>query len=103
MAKVFPLPIPPILGRKKRERTSDPRYVDGQRCLVEAMKYLPQSDPVGNRPAIKLLSETVRTRCRVRRSPQKESGDPYSFLRSILVFHWLLRKKKGAKFRPFCR
>ena len=38
MAKVFTIPVVPNLGRKKRERTSDPRYVDGQRCLVEAMK-----------------------------------------------------------------
>jgi len=69
MAKVFTIPVPPDLGRKKRERTSDPRYVDGQRILVEAMKYLAQADPVNNRPAIALLSEHVRTRFRMSDSP----------------------------------
>ena len=71
MAKVFTLPVVPNLGRRKRERTSDPRYVDGQRTLVEAMKYLAQSDPVANRSAIELLSEHVRTRFRMSDSPLK--------------------------------
>jgi len=47
---------------KPRERTSDPRYVDGQRLLIEAMKYLAQVDPVKNRPAVEFISEHVRTR-----------------------------------------
>ena len=38
MAKVFTITVPPKLGNKRRERTTDPRYVDGQRLLVEAMK-----------------------------------------------------------------
>ena len=69
MAKVFTIPVAPNIGRRKRERTSDPRYVDGQKTLVEAMKYLAQSDPVGNRSAIELLSEHVRTRFRMSDSP----------------------------------
>lgn len=69
MAKVFTIPIPPQIGRKRRERTSDPRYVDGQRQLVEAMRYLAQADPVSNREAIELLSEHVRTRFRMTDSP----------------------------------
>jgi len=69
MAKVFTIPVPPTVGRKRRERTSDPRYVDGQRLLVEAMRYLTQSDPVKNRPAIQLISEHVRTRFRMSDSP----------------------------------
>jgi hypothetical protein len=70
MAKVFTIPVPPRLGRStKRERTSDPRYVDGQRLLVEAMRYLAQSDPVTNRTAIELISEHVRTRFRMSDSP----------------------------------
>ncbi len=69
MAKVFTITVPPKLGNKRRERTSDPRYVDGQRVLVEAMKYLAQSDPVKNRSAIELLSELVRTRFRMSDSP----------------------------------
>ena len=70
MAKVFTITVPPQLGNnKRRERTSDPRYVDGQRLLIEAMKYLAQADPVKNRPAIELLSEHVRTRFRMSDSP----------------------------------
>jgi hypothetical protein len=69
MAKVFTIPVPPTVGRKRRERTSDPRYVDGQRLLVEAMRYLTQTDPVSNRQAIQLISEHVRTRFRMSDSP----------------------------------
>lgn len=69
MAKVFTIPVAPNLGRRKRERTSDPRYVDGQRLLVEAMRYLTKADPVMNRSAIELLSEHVRTRFRMSDTP----------------------------------
>ncbi|HEX6504274.1 MAG TPA: hypothetical protein VF011_13605 [Terriglobales bacterium] len=69
MAKVFTIPVPPNVNRKRRERTSDPRYVEGQRLLVEAMRYLTQSDPVTNRSAIELISEHVRTRFRMTDSP----------------------------------
>ena len=69
MAKVFTIPVVPDVSKKKRERTSDPRYVDGQRLLVEAIKYLAQADPVTNRSAIELLSEHVRTRFRMSDSP----------------------------------
>jgi hypothetical protein len=69
MAKVFTIPVPPRLGNRRRERSSDPRYVEGQRVLVEAMKYLAHSDKISNRPAIELLSEHVRTRFRMSDSP----------------------------------
>lgn len=69
MAKVFTIPVPPTIRFRQRERSSDPRYVDGQRVLVEAMKYLTKSDPVANRRAIELLSEHVRTRFRMTDSP----------------------------------
>ena len=69
MAKVFTITVPPKLGNKRRERTSDPRYVDGQRLLVEALKYLAQEDPIRNRSAIELISEHVRTRFRMSDSP----------------------------------
>ncbi len=69
MAKVFTLPLPPNINRKRRERTSDPRYVEGQRLLVDAMRYLTQADPVKNRSAIELISEHVRTRFRMTDSP----------------------------------
>ena len=70
MVKVFTIPVPPDVSRKKtRERTSDPRYVDGQRLLVEAMRYLAQADPITNRHAIAFISEHVRTRFRMTDSP----------------------------------
>lgn len=69
MAKVFTITVPPKMVNKRRERTSDPRYVDGQRLLVEAMKYLALADPVRNRAAIELISEHVRTRFRMSDSP----------------------------------
>jgi hypothetical protein len=69
MAKVFTIPVPPKMNRMRRERNDDPRYVEGQRLLVEAMKYLAQSDPMTNRQAIELISEHVRTRFRMSDSP----------------------------------
>jgi len=70
MAKVFTIPVPPNINRgRRRERPDDTRYVEGQRLLVEAMKYLTQSDPVTNRVAIELISDLVRTRFRMTDSP----------------------------------
>lgn len=69
MAKVFVIPARPNSQRLKQKRTSDPRYVEGQRLLVQAMSYLAKSDPEGNRPAIELLSEHFRTRFRMTDSP----------------------------------
>jgi len=69
MAKVFTIPVPPKLGGRRRETGSDKRYVEGQRLLVEALKYLAQSDPVTNKDAVQLLSEHVRTRFRMTDSP----------------------------------
>jgi hypothetical protein len=69
MAKVFTIPVPPDLSRRKRERTTDPRYVDGQKMLVEALKYLAKADPIANRGAIELLSDHVRTKFRMTDSP----------------------------------
>ena len=40
-----------------------------QRFLVDAMRYLAQTDPIANRHAIELLSEHVRTRFRMTDSP----------------------------------
>lgn len=69
MAKVFTIPVAPKMPQRRRERTPDPRYVEGQRLLVDAMKYLTRLDPVANRSAIELLSEHVRTRFRMTDSP----------------------------------
>jgi hypothetical protein len=69
MGKVFVIPSHPNFRRRKSERKGDPRYIEGQRLLVEAMKYLAQSDPQANRPAIQLLSEHFRTQFRMSDSP----------------------------------
>jgi len=71
MAKLFTIPAFPDPARRKKSRhtDSDPRYVEGQRLLVEAMKYLAQQDPQTNRPAIELLSEHFRTQFRMSDSP----------------------------------
>jgi len=69
MAKLFTIPAFPDPSRRKKSRSSDPRYVEGQRLLVEAMKYLAQQDPQLNRQAIELLSEHFRTQFRMSDSP----------------------------------
>jgi hypothetical protein len=70
MAKVFFIPVTPDPRRRKPDhRKNDPRYLEGQRLLVEAMKYLAKSDPRNNRPAITLLSEHVRTQFRMSDGP----------------------------------
>lgn len=69
MAKVLTLPIKPEMPdptrRKGKPRSSDPRYLEGQRLLVEAMKYLIQQDPQQNKDAVMLISEHFRTRFRM--------------------------------------
>jgi len=70
MAKVFTIPVMPDPTRRKgKKRSSDPRYIEGQRLLVEAMKYLAQQDPEQNRDAVMLLSEHFRTRFRMSDRP----------------------------------
>jgi hypothetical protein len=70
MAKVFTIPVAPDpLRRHRRERTDDPRYVEGQRLIVDAMKYLTQTDKDANRPAIELLSEHFRNSFRMSDTP----------------------------------
>jgi hypothetical protein len=68
MAKVFVIPRIPRT-KPKEARSSDPRFIEGQRLLVEAMKYLVQEDPRKNRPAISLLSEHFRTQFRMSDKP----------------------------------
>ena len=69
MAKLFTIPMAPNPTKRTRERKDDPRYVEGQRLLVEAMKYLAQSGVHENRQAIELLSEHFRTQFRMSDSP----------------------------------
>ncbi len=70
MAKVFTLPVPPNPARRKRERSSDVRYLDGQRLIVQAIQYLSKTGPDANRAAIELLSEHFRTRFRMSDHPE---------------------------------
>lgn len=72
MARVLTIPVVPDPGRRKRDRTSDKRYVDGQKTLVQAMRYLAQSDPQANREAIELLSEHFRNNFRMSDVPPRE-------------------------------
>ncbi len=69
MAKLFTIPVSPRPKSMKGERRTDPRYVEGQRVLVQAMRYLAQTDPQNNRPAIHLLSEHFRTQFRMSDRP----------------------------------
>ena len=70
MSKVFVLPVVPGASpRGPHERKGDDRYIEGQRLLVEAMKYLAKDDPQGNRTAIELLSEHFRTQFRMTDRP----------------------------------
>jgi hypothetical protein len=73
VAKVFTMSVVPDPNRRKtKPRNFDPRYIEGQRLLVEAMKYLAQQDPDRNKDAVLLLSEHFRTRFRMSDRP----GDP---------------------------
>lgn len=70
MAKVFVIPVKPQMPKRRKAQTDgDPRYLEGQRLLVEAMKYLTQSDRRSNKQAIQLLSEHFRTQFRMSDSP----------------------------------
>ena len=70
MAKVFTIPvIPDPTRRKGKKRSLGPDYIQGQQLLVEAMKYLAQSNPDDNREAIGLLSEHFRTQFRMTDRP----------------------------------
>ncbi|MFB3815290.1 MAG: hypothetical protein ACE14L_14385 [Terriglobales bacterium] len=72
MAKVLTIPVRPGPRKSKRQGGCDPRYVEGQRLLVNAIKYLTKSDLSGNRTAIELLSEHFRTQFRMSDSPLRE-------------------------------
>ena len=70
MAKVFTLPVKPNpKSRRSRQRMDDTRYVEGQRLLVEAMKYLTKSDKDANRSAIELLFDHFQSNFRVSDTP----------------------------------
>jgi hypothetical protein len=69
VAKVFTIPVVPSTRRKGKQRDVGARYIEGQRLLVDAMKYLAQQDPEENKDAIMLLSEHFRTRFRMSDHP----------------------------------
>ena len=69
MSKLLVLPKTPSIVRRKRSGMSDDRYLDGQRLIVQAMRYLVKEDPGGNRQAIQLLSEHFRTQFRMSDRP----------------------------------
>ena len=70
MAKVFTIPVLPDPSRRRgKPRSQDPRYIEAQQLLVDAMKYLAQQDPDRNKDAIMLLSEHFRTRFRMSDRP----------------------------------
>jgi hypothetical protein len=74
MAKVFTIPVLPNPARRRSRKgleVNDPRYIEGQRLLVEAMKYLVQQDPEQNKDAVLLLSEHFRTRFRMTDRPEE--------------------------------
>ncbi len=56
--------------RRKNERNSDKRYIEGQRLIVEAMRYLIRANPEENREAVGLLSEHFRTQFRMSDRPE---------------------------------
>ena len=66
--------MPDPSNRERQGRIDDPRYLEGQRILVDAMLYLVQSDREGNREAIELLSEHVRTKFRMTDAPLTKAG-----------------------------
>ena len=69
MAKVYTIPVVPDAARGRKPRSSDSRYIEGQRVIVEAMRYLARESPEQNRAAIELLSEHFRTRFRMSDHP----------------------------------
>ena len=68
--KVVTIPKLPNPKAGHKPRNADPRYVDGQKILVEAMSYLVKTDPDENRDAISFLSEHFRTQFRMSDRPQ---------------------------------
>lgn len=69
-SKVVTIPKLPNPHARK-PRSSDPRFLDGQKILVEAMTYLAKSDPDANRDAVSFLSEHFRTQFRMSDRPQQ--------------------------------
>jgi len=63
------MPAMPGIYHIQRSRRGDPRYIEGQRLLVESIRYLVQTNPEENLAAIELLSEHFRTQFRMSDKP----------------------------------
>ncbi len=72
MAKVFTIPALPEKKTRRGQSKGDPKYIEGQRVLVEAMKYLAKSDPKKNRPAIELLFDHFQSQFRMSDTPLEQ-------------------------------
>jgi hypothetical protein len=68
-ARVLTMPAPLDTTHMRRSREGDPRYVEGQRLIVEAIRYLVQADSEENLSAIELLSDHFRTKFRMSDKP----------------------------------
>ncbi len=77
MGRLLFMPVVPDAQRPLRQRISDPRYMEGQRLLVEALRYLVKNDPVENRSAAEFISEHVRTNFRMSDSPLPQMEPPH--------------------------
>jgi hypothetical protein len=60
-SKVVIIPARPDPTRHTRTPQPDPRYVEGQRLLMDAIRHLLQTDRVANRDAAEFILEHVRT------------------------------------------
>ena len=73
MSKLLTIPVMPdpkaSRAKRAKERKTDDRYVDGQKLIVEAIKYLAQTNPEQNKDAVSLLSEHFRTQFRMSDHP----------------------------------
>lgn len=73
MSKLLTIPVmPDPAGRKAKRKKpiiSDERYLDGQKLIVEAIRYLAQTNPKVNKDAVSLLSEHFRTQFRMSDHP----------------------------------
>jgi hypothetical protein len=69
-AKILTMSAMPDATRVRRSLKGDPRYVEGQRLIVEAIRYLVLSDATGNIEAVELLSKHFRTKSRMSDKPE---------------------------------
>ena len=76
MGKILTIPVLPDPARRRTKRNPDRRYIEGQRLIVEAIRYLVREDPEQNREAVGLLSEHFRTQFRMSDRPSDLSLNP---------------------------